>query len=76
MAFIKATKHHHWASTRSDITKPDTLRRLFHLNASRAKQGQLHRPLPIVLLPLSSLLSPIALLPYVALDAQRSVARP
>jgi hypothetical protein len=24
VAFIKATKHHHWASTRSDITQPDT----------------------------------------------------
>jgi len=29
VAFIKATAPHHRVSTRSDITKPDTLRRLF-----------------------------------------------
>jgi len=40
LAFKKATKRHHRASTRSDITKPDMLRQLFR-TFHREKELQL-----------------------------------
>ena len=45
VAFTKTTKHHHWASTHSDITKPDTLHWLFR-TSHREKELQVTcRPL-------------------------------